>query len=50
MDSTFAIVHAATLYLKADGVPGPGRYTDVGARPHGATTTMAAQAERPWRR
>jgi ketosteroid isomerase-like protein len=27
-----AIVHAATRYLKADGAPGRGRYTDVWAR------------------
>src|SRR6267143_1918407 len=36
-----ALIHARTTYIKADGQPGAGRYTDVWAR-RGATWTCVA--------
>jgi ketosteroid isomerase-like protein len=41
-----AIVHAATRYLKADGTPGRGRYTDVWARRGGHWLYVSAHVTR----
>ena len=42
----FAIIHARTVYRKADGQPGAGRYTDVYARRAGRWLCVAAQVTR----
>jgi uncharacterized protein DUF4440 len=41
-----AIVHGRTSYLKADGQPGAGRYTDVWARIDGRWLCAAADVTR----
>lgn len=41
-----ALVHGRTRYLKADGEPGAGRYTDVWARIEGAWRCVAADVTR----
>jgi hypothetical protein len=41
-----ALVHGRTLYTKADGEPGAGRYTDVWARIDGAWLCVAADVTR----
>ena len=41
-----AIIHAATRYVKADGTPGAGRYTDVWARRDGRWLAVAAHVTR----
>ena len=41
-----ALVHAHTTYIKADGEPGAGRYTDVWARVDGAWRCVAADVTR----
>jgi ketosteroid isomerase-like protein len=41
-----AIIHARTVYRKADGQPGAGRYTDVYARREGRWLCVAAQVTR----
>jgi ketosteroid isomerase-like protein len=42
----FAIIHARTTYLHADGKAGAGRYTDVWARRQGRWLCVAAQVTR----
>lgn len=42
----FAVIHARTVYRKADGQPGAGRYTDVWARRDGRWLCVAAQVMR----
>ena len=41
-----ALIHARTTYVKADGQPGAGRYTDVYARRQGRWLCVAAQVTR----
>ncbi|HSW24085.1 MAG TPA: nuclear transport factor 2 family protein, partial [Burkholderiaceae bacterium] len=41
-----AIVHGRTTYLKADGLPGAGRYTDVWARSGDKWLCVAADVTR----
>jgi hypothetical protein len=41
-----ALVHGRTTYVKADGEPGAGRYTDVWARIDGAWRCVAADVTR----
>ena len=41
-----AIIHARTTYIRADGKPGAGRYTDVWARRQGRWLCVAAQVTR----
>ena len=41
-----AIIHAATRYLKPDGVEGRGRYTDVWARRDGCWLCVSAHVTR----
>ena len=41
-----ALVHARTRYVKANGEPGEGRYTDVWARIDGAWRCVAADVTR----
>lgn len=41
-----ALVHGRTHYVKADGEPGAGRYTDVWARIDGAWRCVAADVTR----
>jgi ketosteroid isomerase-like protein len=41
-----ALVHARTRYVKPDGEPGAGRYTDVWARIDGAWRCVAADVTR----
>jgi ketosteroid isomerase-like protein len=41
-----ALIHARTTYLKADGQPGAGRYTDVWARRGGRWVCVAANVTR----
>jgi hypothetical protein len=41
-----AIIRARTTYLKPDGQPGGGRYTDVWARRHGRWLCVAANVTR----
>jgi ketosteroid isomerase-like protein len=41
-----ALVHASTHYIKANGEPGSGRYTDVWARFDGAWRCVAADVTR----
>ena len=41
-----AIIHARTSYLKPDGKPGGGRYTDIWARCGGRWLCVAAQVAR----
>ena len=41
-----ANIHARTSYLKPDGTPGAGRYTDVWARRDGRWVAVAAQVTR----
>jgi ketosteroid isomerase-like protein len=42
----FAIIHARTAYIKADGQPGAGRYTDVWARRNGRWLAVSAHVTR----
>jgi ketosteroid isomerase-like protein len=42
----FAIIHAKTVYIKADGTPGSGRYTDIWARTQGRWLCVAAHVNR----
>src|SRR5688572_9049226 len=42
----FAIIHATTRYLKGDGAPGKGRYTDIWARKDGRWLCVAAHVTR----
>ena len=42
----FAIIHAQTRYLKGDGQPGKGRYTDIWARQGGRWRCVAAHVSR----
>ena len=42
----FAIIHATTHYLKGDGTPGKGRYTDIWARRDGRWLCVAAHVTR----
>jgi hypothetical protein len=42
----FAIIHARTTYISADGKPGSGRYTDVWARRNGKWLAVAAHVTR----
>ena len=41
-----AIVHGRTVYVKGDGMPGAGRYTDVWARRDGRWLCVAAHVTR----
>ena len=41
-----ALIHARTVYVKADGQPGAGRYTDVWARRGGRWVCVAANVTR----
>jgi ketosteroid isomerase-like protein len=41
-----AIIHARTSYLKPDGTPGAGRYTDVWARRNGHWLAVSAHVTR----
>ncbi len=41
-----ALVHGRTRYVKADGAPGAGRYTDVWARIDGAWRCVSADVTR----
>jgi len=41
-----AIIHARTTYIKPDGQPGAGRYTDVWARRNGRWVCVAANVTR----
>jgi ketosteroid isomerase-like protein len=41
-----ALIHARTTYVKADGQPGAGRYTDVWARRSGRWVCVAANVTR----
>jgi ketosteroid isomerase-like protein len=41
-----AIIHARTMYTKADGLPGAGRYTDIWARRQGRWLCVAAHVTR----
>jgi len=41
-----ALIHARTTYIKADGQPGAGRYTDVWARRGGRWVCVAANVTR----
>ena len=42
----FAIIHARTTYIAADGRPGAGRYTDVWARRQGRWLAVSAHVTR----
>lgn len=42
----FAIIHARTSYMMADGTPGSGRYTDVWARRDGRWLAVSAHVSR----
>ncbi|MGH8722883.1 MAG: nuclear transport factor 2 family protein [Burkholderiales bacterium] len=42
----FAIIHAQTRYVKGDGQPGKGRYTDIWAREGGRWLCVAAHVAR----
>lgn len=42
----FAIIHARTTYLKPDGQPGSGRYTDIWALRDGGWVCVAAHVMR----
>lgn len=42
----FAIIHARTSYIKPDGQPSGGRYTDIWARRGGRWLCVAAQVAR----
>ena len=41
-----ALIHARTTYIKADGQPGAGRYTDVWARQGGRWLAVSAHVTR----
>ena len=41
-----SLIHASTTYVKADGQPGAGRYTDVWARQGGRWVCVAANVTR----
>jgi ketosteroid isomerase-like protein len=42
----FAIIHARTSYLRPDGKPGGGRYTDIWSKRGGQWLCVAAQVAR----
>jgi ketosteroid isomerase-like protein len=42
----FAIIHAETRYMTADGKPSSGRYTDVWARQNGRWLAVSAHVSR----
>ena len=42
----FAIIHARTAYVRPDGSPGAGRYTDVWARRYGLWLAVSAHVTR----
>jgi hypothetical protein len=42
----FAIIHARTTYIKPDGSPGAGRYTDIWAHRNGQWLAVAAHVTR----
>jgi ketosteroid isomerase-like protein len=42
----FAIIHARTAYVRPDGSPGAGRYTDVWARRDGRWLAVSAHVTR----
>jgi len=42
----FAIIHARTSYVKPDGTPGGGRYTDVWAKRDGRWLAVSAHVTR----
>ena len=42
----FAIIHARTAYVRPDGSPGAGRYTDVWARRDGLWLAVSAHVTR----
>jgi ketosteroid isomerase-like protein len=42
----FAIIHARTSYIRPDGKPGAGRYTDVWARRGGVWLAVSAHVSR----
>ena len=42
----FAIIHAQTRYVRGDGQPGKGRYTDIWARAGGRWRCVAAHVSR----
>ena len=42
----FAVIHAQTRYVKADGAAGTGRYTDIWARRDGRWLCIAAHVGR----
>jgi hypothetical protein len=42
----FAIIHAETRYMTADGKPASGRYTDVRARQNGRWLSVSAHVSR----
>ena len=44
--SDFAIIHARTTYMRADGEPGRGRYTDIWAKRGGHWFCVAAHVTR----
>jgi ketosteroid isomerase-like protein len=46
MGDDFAIIHARTSYIKPDGQPGAGRYTDVWARRRGRWLAVSAHVTR----
>jgi ketosteroid isomerase-like protein len=42
----FAIIHATTSYVRGDGTPGKGRYTDIWAKQGGRWLCVAAHVTR----
>jgi ketosteroid isomerase-like protein len=42
----FAVIHAQTRYVKGDGSPGKGRYTDIWAKKDGRWVCVAAHVTR----
>jgi len=42
----FAIIHARTTYIKPDGSPGAGRYTDIWAQRNGHWLAVSAHVTR----
>jgi len=46
VNGDLAIIHARTTYLRADGKPGNGRYTDIWSRRNGRWLCVAAHVSR----
>ena len=46
VNADLAIVHARTTYVRADGKPGSGRYTDIWSRQNGRWLCVAAHVNR----